>query len=172
LAGARSGLYDFTLHDVHHHALTVDVRDSEGASFEQAQAAGVDGQETNPVTREAHTSENATNFSEGEYDRHAFFPPGAHELQGRPVPFDGVFEEKLDAAQRNGAGSARPFFDVFDVEEVVAQVFFGDLVGRFAAVLGEFTHGADVHLLRAFGIAAQLQILQHALSKLGHNIPP
>ncbi len=162
----------FALHDVHDHALTVDVRDLEITAFEQAQTAGVDSQETDAVTLESNAGKDAANLRACEHDGHALFAAGAHEGQGWPVAFDGVLIEELDAAQGDGAGGSRPFLDILDVQEVVAQFFFSDLVRRLVVVFGEFTHGAQIHLLRAFGIAAQLQILQHAFFELGHNIPP
>lgn len=41
----------------------------------------------------------------------------------------GVFMEELDTTNGDSARASGPFFDVFCVEEIVAQFFFGDFIG-------------------------------------------
>jgi len=39
-----------------------------------------------------------------------------------------MLEEKLDTAKGNGRRTARVLLDVLQIEEVLAQVFLGDLI--------------------------------------------
>jgi len=162
----------FAALDVDHHAAAVDVRDFQGTAFEQAQAAGVDRQQANTVAFEADAAQNAANFIAGENDRQALLAMRSDEFESGPLAAQGFLKEELDAAYRDGAGGALPFFDVLHVEEVVAQLFFGDLIRGIVVMLGELADRAQIQLLRAFGVAVKLHILQHAGSEFGHDIPP
>jgi len=54
-----------------------------------------------------------------------------------PVPFDRILIKELDAAQSDGTGASRPLLDVFDVEEIITKLLFGDLVGGFSVMLSQ-----------------------------------
>jgi hypothetical protein len=52
---------------------------------------------------------------------------------------------------------------------IEANVLGTELIGRFAEVLGEHGDGVQVKSNGCFGVMADLEILQHPLSKSGHN---
>ena len=97
-------------------------------------------------------------------DGELFLAGWADQLQGGPVLFEGLTEEELDAAQRNGGGGARVVLDVLHPEEVLVQFLFGNAIGRLVIVLGQLADRPDVAFLGAFGHTAQLQVFQHALT--------
>jgi hypothetical protein len=72
--------------------------------------------------------------------------------------------EELDPAQGQGVRAARNVFDVLQVQEILAQFLFADLVGGFAIMRRQLAHRLHVGLLRPLGQAAQLQVFDHLLS--------
>jgi hypothetical protein len=50
---------------------------------------------------------------------------------------------------------------VAQIEKILAQVLLRELVGRFARMLGELPHRAEIGLLGSGGQAAQLLVLDH-----------
>ena len=59
---------------------------------------------------------------------------------------------------------ARDLFLVGEIQEILAQVLLGDLIGTLMVVLGELADGGDVALLGPCGQAPELHILQHPLT--------
>jgi hypothetical protein len=58
---------------------------------------------------------------------------------------------------------------VLEVEEVVADLLFGEAVGRGVEVVGQLPDGAEVSLLGTLAEAGNLEILEHALTeRRGH----
>ena len=74
-----------------------------------------------------------------------------------------MFVEELEAAQGDAAGGAGVGFDVFQEEEITAQLLCADFIRRLVLMLGQLPDGADIHLLGALRHALQLQVLDHAL---------
>jgi hypothetical protein len=54
--------------------------------------------------------------------------------------------------------------DVLEGEEGVAPFFLGDPVRGLVAMVGQLAHGPDRHLLGPLGQAAELKVLDHALT--------
>ncbi len=145
-------------------ALAVDVADLQADAFLQPQPAGVDGGQADAIRRAVHTGQDLTDLGGTKHRRQFLLVGRADQVEGGPVAPQGVLEEELDAAQRQGRGAAGDVLDVVEVEEVLAEVLFADLVGGLAAVGDELADGADVGLLRLGGQAAQAQVLEHALA--------
>jgi hypothetical protein len=57
----------------------------------------------------------------------------------------GVLEEALDGAERQRGGRAGDAFLVAEIEEIAAEFFIGDLIGRFAIV--QLFQTAKIHQL-------------------------
>ncbi len=55
------------------------------------------------------------------------------------------------------------------VDDVIAQLTFGEPVGREAVMGGQLPHRPEVGLLRALGVAGKLHVLDHSLSEFGHG---
>lgn len=60
-------------------------------------------------------------------------------------------------------------FDIHDVEEVLAELFLSDQVGRLAVVLSELTDGPDVDLLSTLRQTPELERLDHSLAQFSHS---
>ena len=67
------------------------------------------------------------------------------------------------------------------MQEILAQFFVSDLVGRLVVMLGKLAHGAHVQLLSALGHAGKLHVFDHAVAQLAggtefafgrHGMPP
>jgi len=58
---------------------------------------------------------------------------------------------------------------VTQMDDVIAQLTFGQPVGRDAEMGGQLPHRSEVGLLRALGEAGKLHVLDHAFSEFGHD---
>jgi hypothetical protein len=159
----------FALPDVDHHASAVDIGDLKTGSLLKPQTTGVDGGQADAVAGESDAAQNPSDLFQAQDHRQLLFAWRANKPEGGPVALEGLFEEELDATQRDGAGAARVVFDVLDREEVLSEFFLGDHVGGFVIVLRQLAHGPDVHLLCALGQAPELESLDHSLTKFGHG---
>ena len=59
--------------------------------------------------------------------------------------------------------------DVDDVEEVLAEFFLGDQVGRLVIMFGELADGSGVGLLSPLRESSELKTLDHFLPKFCHS---
>ena len=94
---------------------------------------------------------------------------GAEPPEGGPVARDGVGEEEEDAAggDLQRAGGVVAF--VLEVEQVLAELLLGDLIGRLVEVGGEPPDDAEVSPLSSLSEPGELKILAHALAeRSGH----
>ena len=136
--------------DVQEHALGVDVADLEVQTLAQAQAAGVDGDQGDPVIEGRDSGEDATDLGGGQDDRELELGVGADELDLRgPGTVEGLLPEQLDGADGlggTGAGEA-PFG--LEVEEVLAQFLGADALGGATEVLAQLAHAGQVGLTAA-----------------------
>lgn len=150
--------------------VAVDIGDLQPRPFEKAQATGVDRDEAGAVDGKADTVENAVDFIAGKNDGEFLLALGADEVEQVPLLRERLFEEELDAAQGDGEAGTGVVFYVCEVEEVGAQILFGEKVGRLVEVGGECPDGMQVRLLGPCGEAPKLHILGHALSKRRHGV--
>ena len=101
----------------------VDVGDLQMGAFLQAQAAGVDGGQTDLVARQSDAAENLAHFRAAEDDGQFLFRRRAHDVEDGPVSVERLLVEEPDAADGDGHGVAGVMFDVLEKEEVLAQFF-------------------------------------------------
>jgi len=130
----------FSMADVQQEAIAVDVGDLQVQSFLQTQPTGIDGAQADPIMHPADTSQNTAYFAYTEHDRQFLLPGRAHKIEGLPFPTQGVLEEKLDPAQVDGAGTACSMFFVLEIQKVLPQFFFVDLVRGFVIVPGQLAN--------------------------------
>ncbi len=159
-------------------ALAANVQDEAGAvdlghlqtrPFQQAQPARVDRRQTNPVDRDPDRRQDAADLVTTQDHRQRLLRGRADDAQQGPRPAKGLFEEEPDPAQGDRRRRARDLLLVRQVQEVLPQVVFGDLVRTSVVMVGELTHGVHVAALRPCGEAPQLHILEHPLSQTGHD---
>jgi hypothetical protein len=87
----------------------------------------------------------------------------AHEVENRPFSIERLLKEEPDSAQGDGGRVARVMLDVDDAEEVLAEFFLGDQVGRLVIMFGELADGSGVRLLSPLGEPSELKTLDHFL---------
>lgn len=78
--------------------------------------------------------------------------------------------EELQRAQRLRETRPRQLPLAGQMEEVLAQLRFGQLVGRSMKMPGEARDHLDVRLDRPLGVAAEMEVVNQALAKGGHVI--
>jgi hypothetical protein len=149
------------------HSRTVDVADLQIQAFLEPQPQRVDGPEEGLVVRRAHGVDQTPRFSDAQDVGQALGSGDMEALKGEPVAWDGMRVEEYDAACGDLQRAGRILSLILEIEQVLTQFRFGNLVGRLAEVCGELPDGAEVHLLRTFGETGQLQILVHTLAKSG-----
>jgi hypothetical protein len=159
----------FATAHVDKHTCTVNLGNLQVGAFLKPQAAGVAGDETHPVAQQFQVRQNGAGLFDTDDDREFLFPWGSEECQRGQFLVQGVFIEKLDAAQGHGTGTARVVLDVLEIEEVVTEFFLRDAVGGLVLVLRQLADGPDVHLLGPCGQASVLQVGDHPLAQLSHG---
>jgi hypothetical protein len=82
------------------------------------ETTGVDRGEAHTGARQSHAAKKLADLFAAEDHRQLFLAWRSHKAQGGPVTVEGMFEEELDAAQRNHARTAGVLLDILDVEEV------------------------------------------------------
>ena len=139
----------FALADVQEHALGVDVANLKAQAFAQAQAAGVNEDEADPVIPRGDQTEDAPHLGSGEDDGEFILEVGADQLEFEgPDAFEGLFPEELEGANDLGAGLAGEFPFGLEMDAILAELLGRDEVGGFAVELAEL---ADAGRIGCFG---------------------
>jgi len=146
--------------DVEEQAFGVDVADLEAQGFAQAQAAGVDGGQADPVVQFGHGGEEAADLAGGEDDRELELGIGAGQIHlGGPGAAEGFLPEDFEGADGLGAGLAGDFLVLFEVDAVLAKVFRRDQVGGLVVELAELADAGVVGLFGARADGQQFQVI-------------
>jgi hypothetical protein len=153
--------------DLDQRASAVDSLPVEMGAFLQAQTTGVERGAAHAVARQSHAAEQPADLVAAEDHGQFLLPWRAHKAQGRPVSVEGLFEEELDAAQRDRARTAGVRLDILDVQEILSECFLGDHVWGRVIVLSQLAHGPDRHRLRTCRQTPELKARDHALAQLG-----
>jgi hypothetical protein len=133
-------------------------------AFLKAEAARVDGAQADAIAQEFQVGQNGAPLIEAEDHRQLLLPWGADKGEGGPFPFQGLFVEERDAAQRNGARAPRVVLDVLEGEEIVTQFFLRNMLRGFVVVLSQLPYSSDITLLGPCGEASELEVFEHALA--------
>jgi len=72
--------------------------------------------------------------------------------------------ETLDSGESDGDGSGGDAFVVDEIEEVISQFLFVDLVGGFCVVGGELLDSEEIDGLGLGRDATELHVVEHALA--------
>ena len=154
----------FARADVQEHALGIHIRDLEVQTFAQTQAARVDGEQANAVIEGCDLLEDLTDFLCGEDDRQLELRIGSDQLDFRgPGLAEGFFPEEFDGADGLSGSLASEFLLRFQIQEVLAEFFGSDQVGRLAVKLAEFAKARPVPQNGAFGQRQQAQVVEEAV---------
>ena len=153
-------LVALALADVQEHTTGVDVAHLQANAFVQAQAAGVDGGQADPMVKEGDMIEQAAHFGGREDDGQFELEVGAGQLDfGGPGPPEGFLPEELDGTEGLGGGLAGDLLDGLEMEEVLAELPGADLIGRSVEVFAQLTNAGEVSLFGAGADGQELQVL-------------
>jgi len=136
--------------DVQEHAFGINVANLEAQPFAQAQAAGVNEQQTDVLIRRGHRGEHAADFRGGEHHRQ--FELGIGPDQGHlvgPDALEGFFPEELEGANHLGAGLAGDLLVGLEMNAILAELLGGDQLRRFDVMLTELTDTGEISLTGA-----------------------
>ena len=154
----------FAAAEVEQTALAIDVADFQAQAFAQAQAARVNERQTNPMIQRGDGGQHAANLGSGEDDREFETRIGAGELDLRgPGTAEGFFPKELDRAESLSGSLPGELLLGLEMEEVLAELFGRDQVGRFVEELAEFEDAGPVTEHGAFGQGEQAQIVEEAI---------
>lgn len=152
-------LIALALADVQEHAPGVNVADLELEAFAQTQAAGVNGGQTNAVIQKCDACQNAAHLGDAEDDRQFELGIGANQLDlGRPGTAEGFLPEKLEGTEGLGGSLAGDLLDGLEMDEVLAELLGGDLIGRRVEVFAELANAGEVSLFGAGADGQELQV--------------
>lgn len=146
--------------DVQEHALGIDIADLEPESFTQAQSAGVNGDETDPMIQGRNRRQHPAHFGGGKYDREFKLGIGARQFQFvRPGTVEGFFPEQLDGADGLGAGLAGDPLVRLQMDAILPDIFGREQVRRFGVKLAELAETGVVGLFGARADGQEFQII-------------
>jgi hypothetical protein len=151
--------------DVDEHAGAVDVAELEVEGFRHAQPQGVDRPEVGLIVQGMGGVDHAVDFLAAQHVGQGVGARDAEVLEQRPVARHDTAVEEADAVEGLSEGGSRPLLLVLEVEEVLAQLGFADLVGRASDVLGEQADRTQVGFLGALAEAGDLQVGAHLLAQ-------
>jgi len=87
------------------------------------------------VALEPDQAQNFQGLFDSENDREPPFRSGADKAESCPVSIESLFEEELDPADGYGGSPTSILPDVSDVEEVLVEFYFCNLVWSFVIVV-------------------------------------
>ncbi len=151
----------FAAMNVDHLALGVDVADLQVQSFAQTQAQRIDGPEEDSQALGVGGQDDLANLFSCDYFGQRIFVLEFEHRQDVPAAWAGDAIKELDAGERDAECSVGGFLLVAEVEKVAPQFCFRDLVGSFAAVIGQLPDGSQVAVDGPLGFAIELEIFGH-----------
>jgi len=150
--------------DVQEGAFAVDITDLQAQALAQAQAAGVDRGQSDPMVEGFDAAQDLTDLGGGEDDGEFELGSGASELEfGGPGTLEGFLPEELDGAEGLGGGLAGKTALGLEVEEVLAEFLGRDEVRRFGVVLAELAEAGPVTFLGAGQEGQETQVVGEAI---------
>jgi len=144
----------------------VDIVDGQREALREAQPAAVNELEGNAVAAQPDVMEQADDFRTGQHDRMGFLVLSADLGEDFPLlAFKHADEEELRGGGPEANGLGLPAFDGLDVEEVIAQTFFGDDERITLGELVDEPHLAVIRMAGARGVELQGEELGKALHR-------
>lgn len=146
--------------DVQEPASGINVTDLEAQPFAQAQATGINGDEGHAMIQQGHLGENGAHL-DGRQDHREFEARvGADQFDfGGPGTAEGFFPKKFDGADGLSRSLAGDFLVAFEEDEVLAELFRGDVLGGLMKMLGKLADAVPVGLLGALADRQELEVI-------------
>src|SRR5205823_6288451 len=143
-------------------ARAVNVGYPQATAFVQTQAATIDCAQASPVDGLAYAGQNLPSLLAAQDHGQLLWLGRAKQLERSPVSLEGILKEELDAAQGAGDRRTRQLALQGQVQEILAQIFLRNELGRPAEMLSQAAHGMDVNRLALRGETVQLHILHES----------
>ena len=146
--------------DVNEPALGINVAHFQTQGFAQAQAAGINEDQTDPMVQGGDGGQDAAGFGGGEDDGE--FEPGIGADQfefGGPDAFEGFLPEQFEGADDLGGGLAGDLLDGLEVDAILAELLGGDQVGGFGMELRELAQAGEIGLSGAGSDGQEGQVI-------------
>jgi hypothetical protein len=141
-------LSPFAVADPNQHPCTVNVMHLQVYPFGKTEAAGVDDGQNHAKGGMLNKRKDVFHFVWTQDDRKLFPLFGPNEVKDGPFPLEGFLEEKLDAAKMDREGAAGNASFLHKVEEIGADFFLGNGIGRTMIMPGKACYGAKIGGLR------------------------
>ena len=151
----------FASADVQEHAPGVDIGNGQTQAFAQAQAAGIDDGQADAMIQGWNSGEDFARFAGRKDDREFELGIGAGQYQFvRPRPFESFLPEEFDGAEGLGAGLACGLLDGFEMNEVLADLFWAEQIRRDVVVkLAELADTGVISFFSAWADGQELEII-------------
>jgi hypothetical protein len=151
--------------DVDQSTLGINVADSQVEPFTQPQPQGVNGPKEGSHALGCGSIDDGVHLVDGQH-----FGEGVDVLQLEhredvPVAFASDAIEELNARERDTQGAVGEVSFVFQMQEELSDLSFGDFIGLFFGELSELSDGTEVAVMGARRFAGQVQIIAHALEE-------
>jgi hypothetical protein len=157
-------LIAFTGADVQEHALRIDIADLQAQPFAQAQAARVDGDETDAMIQRGNSAQDAAHFGGGEHDGQFELGIGPSQFQFvGPGAVEGLFPKELDGADGLSAGLAGDLLVGLQMDAILANVFGGEQLRRAVVKLAELTDASVIGLFSAKADGQEFEVIGEGL---------
>ena len=146
--------------DVQEHAFGINVTNLQAQAFPEAQAAGVNRDQGEPMIQRGHRRQDAAHLGGREHDGQFELRIGPGQLQFvGPDPLEGFFPEELDGADGLGAGLTGHLPDGLEMDAILADLLGRDQLGGLGVELAELTQAGEVGLLGARADRQQFEIV-------------
>src|SRR5262245_32344289 len=129
------------------YALGVDVRNLQLRPFPQAQPTRIDHLQTHAGFRALYQGQQGAHFLGTQHNRQFLAGPGTDELEHRPRALQRVLVEEPDSIEVDASRALRALLFIDQVEEVLPDLPFTDLIGSPPVVLREVFNGFNIALL-------------------------
>ena len=146
--------------DVQERALRIDIADLQAQAFAQAQAAGVNGDETDPMIQGGNSAEDAAHFGAGEHDGQfeLGISPSQFQFVG-PSAVEGLFPKEFDGADGLSAGLAGDLLVGLQVDAILAKLFGAEQLRRAAIKLAQLTDAGVIGLFSARADGQEFEVI-------------
>ena len=136
--------------NVEQHPFGVDVADFQRQAFTEPQTAGIDRGQGDPVIQGGNGGEDLAHLAGGEDHRQLELGLGADQDQFvRPLAAEGFLPKEFQGAKGLSRGLTGHLLDRLEMDEVLADLFGGQLVGRLAVMVAELDDTGVVSFLSA-----------------------
>ena len=165
----QSILRPFALFDTDHHAIRVDVGESELDDFADAQAGRVGDEEEHPVLQGERAGQQTSDLVTAQYVRQLLRCAGDRDVEIGPRSSEGSVIEEAKCSGLYVAGADRSFLVLMEMKKIGPDVGVRDPVRGSSIVLSQLRDRLQVSALCAGSQTPKGHLLDHLIAKLRHG---